>query len=180
VSSFVNRMIRAAQLDEKLYEEVEADRGALGQAMAVVVLSSIAAGIGTFGGNLERILIGTVATLIAWLLWSFLIYLIGAKLLPEPQTDADYGQLLRTIGFSSTPGLIRILSFVPGIGGGVVFFGASVWMMAAMVVAAKRALDYQSMLRAVGVCAIGWIIHSSIIVWLLIFLERMAGPPPLP
>jgi hypothetical protein len=178
MSSFVNRMVRAAQLDEKLYEEVEADKGALGQAMAVVVLSSIATGVGTFGGNLERILIGSVAALIAWLIWSFLIYLIGAKLLPEPQTEADYGQLLRTIGFASTPGLLLILGLVPGIGGGLIFVGASVWTMAAMVVAAKQALDYRSMLRAVSVCAIGWIVRTSILVRLLILLERAAGPPP--
>jgi hypothetical protein len=42
-------MIRAAKLDATLYEEVEADKGAMGQAMAVVILSSVAAGIGTIG-----------------------------------------------------------------------------------------------------------------------------------
>jgi hypothetical protein len=178
MSSFVNRMVRAVQLDEKLYEEVEADKGALGQAMAVVVLSSIAYGIGTFGENLERILLGSAAALIGWLIWSFLIYFIGAKLLPEPQTEADYGQLLRTIGFSSAPGLLLILGLLPGIGGGVLFVGASVWTMAAMVVAVKQALDYRSMLRTVGVCAIGWIIRTSMLVWLFILLERAAGPPP--
>ena len=45
-SSFENRIIRAIKLDSNLYEEVEADKGALWQAMTVVVLSSIAAGIG--------------------------------------------------------------------------------------------------------------------------------------
>ena len=170
--SFFNRMIRAAQLDEKLYEEVEADKGSLGQAMMVVILSSLAAGIGTFGDSLERMVIGTVTALFGWFVWSGLIYLIGAKLLPEPQTEADYGQLLRTVGFSSTPGLIRILGLLPWVGGGVVFLGASIWMMAAMVVAAKQALDYRSMLRAVGVCAIGWIIQISILIGVFIMLER--------
>lgn len=175
MSSFFNRMIRAAQLDPLLYEEVEADKGALGQAMAVVVLSSVATGVGTFGETLQRILIGTVAALLSWYLWSGLIYLVGAKLLPEPQTEADYGQLLRTIGFSSAPGLIRILGLLPWVGGGVVFLGGSIWMMAAMVVAAKQALDYQSMLRAVGVCAIGWIIRESIVVAMFVLLERAGG-----
>lgn len=172
MSSFTNRLVRAAQLDEKLYEEVEADKGALGQAMAVVVLSSVAAGVGSFGGGLDRILIGTVGALIGWYIWAYLIYFIGAKLLPEPQTQADHGQLLRTVGFSSAPGLIRILGILPGIGGGVVFLGASLWMLAAMVVAARQALDYQSTLRAVGVCAIGWLIQTAILITLLILLER--------
>ena len=175
MASFFNRMIRAAQLDENLYEEVEADKGALGQAMGVVVLSSIAAGIGSYGNSLWRIGIGTVAALISWFVWSGMIYLIGAKLFPEPQTEADYGQLLRTVGFSSAPGMIRILGLLPFVGGGVVFLGASLWMMAAMVVAARQALDYQSKLRAVGVCAVGWIIQMSILVGLVINLERNGG-----
>ena len=52
MASLVDRMIRAAKLDSHLYEEVEADTGAMGQAMLVVVLSSIAAGIGSaaYGG----------------------------------------------------------------------------------------------------------------------------------
>ena len=59
MSSFTDRIIRAAKLDVSLYEEVEADKGAMGQAMAVVVLSSIAAGVGIIGsGGLGGILIG--------------------------------------------------------------------------------------------------------------------------
>jgi hypothetical protein len=43
----MERMIRAAKLDMHLYEEVETDKSATGQAVTVVVLSSLAAGIGT-------------------------------------------------------------------------------------------------------------------------------------
>ena len=42
--SFAQRIVRAAKLDVHLYEEVEADTGAMRQAMAVVALSSVAAG----------------------------------------------------------------------------------------------------------------------------------------
>ena len=42
MSKLINRMIRASKLDVHLYEEVEADKGALSQAMGVVALSSIA------------------------------------------------------------------------------------------------------------------------------------------
>jgi branched-subunit amino acid ABC-type transport system permease component len=108
MASFQDRIIRAAKLDVHLYEEVEADEGAMGQAMGVVVLSSIAGGIGTPAGvGLGGILIGTIAALVAWYVWAFLTYLIGTKLLPETQTKADVGELLRTIGFSSSPGMIQ-------------------------------------------------------------------------
>ncbi|MBW2146751.1 MAG: YIP1 family protein [Deltaproteobacteria bacterium] len=162
MSSFQNRIIGAARLDVRVYEEVEADTEAMGQAMGVVVLSSLAAGIGSISkGGGVGIVIGTILALIGWYLWAYITYFIGAKMLPEPQTKTTPGELLRTIGFSSAPGLIRVLGIIPGLMG-VVFLGASVWMLVAMVIAVRQALDYQSTLRAVGVCVIGWIIQGLI------------------
>jgi len=159
----VDRIIRAAKLDADLYEEVEADKTALGQSMLVVIFSSIAAGIGVIAqGGMLVILTGTISALIGWLIWSYITYIIGTKILPTPETRADYGELLRTIGFSSSPGLIRILGFIPGLAE-IVFIIAGIWMLIAMVIAVRQALDYRSTFRAVGVCIIGWIIQSIVL-----------------
>ena len=174
MTSFKGRIIRAAKLDVHLYEEVEADKGAMGQAMGVVVLSSIAAGVGSISiGGLGGILIGTITALIGWYVWAYLTYFIGTKFFPEPQTKANHGELLRTIGFSSSPGLIRVLGIIPGLGG-IVFFAASIWMLVAMIIAVRQALDYKSTLRAVGVCVIGWIIQTLILVLLFSILGGFA------
>lgn len=166
----VDRMIRAAKLDVNLYEEVEADKGAMGQAMTVVIISSVAAGFGSIAqGGIVGILMGTVSALAGWFIWAYLTYLIGTKLLPEPQTRADHGELLRTIGFSSSPGLIRVLCIIPGLSG-IVLFITSIWMLVAMVIAVRQALDYTSTLRAVGVCIIGWIIQAVLMVLLFSFM----------
>lgn len=166
MTNFKERIIRAAKLDVTLYEEVEADQGALGQAMTVVILSSVAAGIGSIAtGGIKGILLGTFISLLGWYIWAYITYFIGTKFLPEPQTKADHGELLRTIGFSSSPGLIRVLSIIPGIAG-IVYFVASIWMLVAMVIAVRQALDYQSTWRAAGVCIIGWIIQGSILAFL--------------
>jgi hypothetical protein len=173
MTSFKDRIIRAAKLDVDLYEEVEADKGAMGQAMGVVVLSSIAAGIGSIAkGGLGGILIGTIFALIGWYVWAYLTYFIGTKLLPEPQTKADHGELLRTIGFSSSPGLIRVLGIIPGVAA-LVHLVASIWMLVAMIIAVRQALDYESTLRAVGVCVIGWIIQ--VLIFMLLF-SILGGP----
>jgi len=169
MASFTDRMIRAAKLDVDLYEEVEADKKALSQAMGVVVLSSVAFGIGTFEkGGLGGILIATIAALISWYVWAYITYFVGTKLLPEPQTRADHGELMRTIGFSSSPGLVRVLGVIPLLTEAV-FFVTSIWMLVAMVIAIRQALDYKSTLRAVGVCVVGWIIQA-IILSLLIYI----------
>ena len=167
-----DRMIRAAKLDVDLYEEVEADQGALHQAMLVVVLSSVAAGIGSFGqGGLGGVLLGTIVAIAGWYTWAYLTYFIGTRLLPEPQTKADHGELLRTIGFSSAPGLIRVLGVIPWLTE-IVFLVASIWMLVAMVIAVRQALDYESTWRAVGVCVIGWIVQAAFLVFLFAFLGK--------
>lgn len=159
MASITDRMIRAAKLDVNLYEEVETDKGAMGQAMAVVVLSSVAAGIGTVGtAGMKGLFLGTIVALVGWFIWAFLTYYIGTRLLPEPQTKADYGELLRTIGFSSSPGVLRVLGIIPMLGN-ILNFICGIWMLVAMVIAVRQALDYKSTWRAVGVCLIGWIVQ---------------------
>ncbi len=163
MASLQDRMIRAAKLDVQLYEEVEADRGAMGQATTVVVLSAVAAGVGSGSAGLFAIVLGTIAALVGWYVWAFLTYFIGTRLLPEPQTRADHGELLRTIGFSSAPGVLRVFGIIPGLMS-LVFLVTGLWMLVAMIIAVRQALDYSSTLRAVGVCLIGWLVQAAILV----------------
>ena len=169
MSNFIDRIIRASRLESKLFEEVEADYGAMPQAVGIVVLSSIAAGVGTVSiGGLGGIIIGTISALIGWFIWAFLTYIIGTKLLPEPETKADYGELLRTIGFASSPGLLRVLGVIPiSWVSNIVFIVAGIWMLVAMVIAVRQALDYKSTPRAILVCFIGWVIQGLVILFLL-------------
>jgi len=175
MASLIDRMVRASKLDINLYEEVEADKSSMGQALTVVVLSSVASGIGTIGIlGIQGLVIGTISALIGWLVWAYLTYLIGTKLLPEPQTKADVGELLRTIGFSSAPGVLRIFGFIPLIGA-IVTFVAGIWMLVAMIIAVRQALDYKSTWRAIGVCVIGFVIYLVIIAVIFSVLGLPAG-----
>ncbi len=176
MANFQDRIIRAAKLDVHLYEEVEADKKAMSQAMWVVILSSIAAGVGSIAsGGLSGLFIGTIFSLLGWYIWAYLTYIIGVKLLPEPQTKANHSELLRTIGFSSSPGMIRVVGIIPGLTE-VVFLVAAIWMLVAMVIAVRQALDYKSTLRAVGVCAIGWIIQAAILMLVFSLFGGAAQP----
>jgi len=157
-NSFLQRLIGAAALDTAIYEEVEADRSATAQAFLVVILASVAAGVGArgFGGEspINIAFVGMVS-LLAWCAWALVTFAVGAYLLPEPQTNVDVGELLRTIGFSATPGLLRFFGVLPGVTAPA-FIVTSIWMLAAMVVAVRQALDYRSTARAIAVCLLGW------------------------
>jgi hypothetical protein len=173
--AFGRRLLRAALLDAELYEEVEADRRATGQAAAVVVLAAAAAGIGAFENHgASGILWYTGAALAGWYAWALVAWQIGTRLLPEPATRADHGELLRTIGFSCAPGILRIFALVTPIAGPV-FLICTLWMLVAMVVAVRQALDYQGTLRAVAVCAIGFPVYAVVLAVSLLLL----GPWPI-
>jgi hypothetical protein len=155
---FTNRLARAAALDRGLYEEVEADPSAGREAVAVVVLSSLAAGVGAGGAqgaSLQNFVWFAALALVAWATWALLIVQIGGRLYPDPQTRTSFSELFRTIGFAATPGLVQVFGAMPQMTMPV--FGLSaVWALAAMVVAVRQALDYESTARAVAVCALGW------------------------
>ena len=162
MSSFGERVIGAAKLEVRIFEEVESDPAATGQAMAVVVLSSLAAGLGSYGlQGFTGMLRLTAMALIGWAIWAVLIYFIGTKLLPEPQTKSNIPEMLRTIGFASAPGLLRFVGILPLIGWLLVLL-ITVWLLVANIIAVRQALDYQSTPRAAVVCLIGWVAYVLI------------------
>jgi hypothetical protein len=162
-NTFLQRLIGAAALDAAIYEEVEADPEATRQAMAVVVLSSVAIGIGArgLGGGLATIALFGVIALITWAAWALLMFELGARLMPGRQTRSNPYELLRTVGFAATPGFAAVLGAVPAVTIPVLA-GSSLWMLAAMVVAVRQALDYESTGRAVAVCLLGWLLAMAI------------------
>ena len=169
-SVFVNRIIRACKLDVSLYEEVEADKSATLQAALVVVLSSLAAGVGALSLGASNFLMAPILSLVSWYIWAYLIYFIGARLFPEPNTKADHGQLLRTIGFSSAPGLIRVFGVTPDLMT-VTFIGSAFWMLACMVVAVKSALDYESLWKALGVVIVAWLFQAFFLFLVIVLFK---------
>lgn len=158
MNTFTRRMIGASLLTRSTYEEVEADRSATGQALVVVLLSSAGGGVAAAAlgaQTMTDMVVGMIASLVSWVAWAVLTYVIGTHLLPEPQTRADTGELLRTVGFAAAPGILRILAVVPIVGLPLYGF-VWVWMLVTTVVAVRQALDYTSTARAIGVCVIGW------------------------
>ncbi|MCK5653709.1 MAG: YIP1 family protein [Dehalococcoidia bacterium] len=171
MSQLVDRMIRAAKLDVNLYEEVEADTTATRQALLVVLIYSICAGIGSglvnvwnenVGHFFWSLFVGLISALVFWLMWSLITYFIGTRLFRGPETSATYGELLRTIGFSAAPGVLMIFAFVPFVGGFISFL-VWVWMLVAMVIAVRQALDFTTW-RAIGTVVVGGIIYLVIII----------------
>src|SRR5262249_8434078 len=141
--TFFRRLVGAAMLDVGTFEEVEADRTATPQALAVVVLSSLAAGIGLRGvqdgaGTLGFFATATVIALLMWAAWALVMFEIGSRLLPTRDTRVDPGELLRTLGFAATPGLIQVFGVLPGVRIPALTLAIG-WALTASVVAVRQA-----------------------------------------
>ncbi len=159
----IKRMMGAARLDAAIYEEVESDPSATKQALAVVILVALATGIGTFGtGGPAGLVVGIVAGIGLWALWAWITYFVGTTILKTGETEANWGQLARTLGFAQSPGLLKVVGFIPVLGPWV-FTIASIWQLVAMVIAIRQALDFTSTWRAVGVAMVGFIPYVLLI-----------------
>ena len=159
MNNMFRNIIGAARLDASAYEHVEADAKTTAPAVLVVVIASVAAAIGIGVKDLGGLLGVTLGALATWMVWVGLTYVIGTRMLPESQTHATIGEVLRTTGFSASPGILRVFGFLPVVGW-LIFFGVTIWMLFAFVVAVRQALDYAGSLRALLVCGLGWLIHG--------------------
>jgi hypothetical protein len=161
----VNRMIGAAKLDVATYEEVERDQSATTQAFIVVVLAAIAGGIGSLGDNgFAGFIGGILIAIVGWAAFSYIVFFVGTRFLATTQTEADAGQLLRTIGFASSILIVSVVGFIP-ILGPIVSFVAFIWFIVAAVVAVRQALEMstgRAILTSV-IAGIGYIIVAAII-----------------
>ena len=165
-ASITDRMMRAARLESQVYDEVEHDLSATSQALTVVVISAIAAGIGLGlgpvlagkpGAAIGGFILGIVASLLGWVVWSFISYVIGTKVFGGVAT---YGELLRTIGFAQSAGVLRIFVFVP-IVGGLLSFAVGIWTFVATIVAMRQALDVDTT-KAVLTALIGFLAYLAV------------------
>ena len=161
---YLRRLAGALTLDTSAYEDVEADSRATTHAALTVLLASLAAGVGlrAFGGSYMSIAPLSAFALLAWASWSLLTFEVGARLLPGARTHADVGELLRTLGFATTPALLLVAALLPGLAVPV-FVMVALWMLLAMVVAVRQALDYTSTVHAVVVCVVGWLLAIAVL-----------------
>jgi hypothetical protein len=158
------QMVRAARLERTLYAEVEADPGQTANALGVVVLASLANGIATAASSADTsapvqpataIVLAIVVGVLAWAVWTAFIYFVGTRFLGGAAT---WGELIRTVGFANSPGVLAIAGSIPGVGQAVAFV-AAIWVVAATVVAVQHTLEI-SLLRAISATAAGGIIAA--------------------
>lgn len=162
MKTFFIRLYRAGKLDEEFYEELVVDSDYLIQSASIIILYSLASGIGNYTTRgMTGFILGTIIALISWLLYAYISFFIANQLLEIKETRVDIGELLRITGFASAPGLLRIFGLVP-ILFNIVFLISTIWMLLTMITAIKQAYELD-LLRAAGASLAGWILQAIIL-----------------
>jgi hypothetical protein len=159
ISLFLSRVYRSIKIDPDVFDEVQKDKNATLSAAIVVLISSSAAGFGASQLGMMNFFFAPVLSLLSWFIWSYIVYFVGVKLFPDAKTKINQVNVLRAIGFSSAPGIIRVLSFNQDLMT-VTFIGSAFWMLACMVVAVRQTLNFKSLWKAFGVVVIAWLIQA--------------------
>tara|TARA_B100001059_G_C17515345_1_gene417953 strand:- start:97 stop:618 length:522 start_codon:yes stop_codon:yes gene_type:complete len=165
-SIFFNRVFRSIKIDPDVYDEVQKDKTATLSAAVVVVISSLAAGIAAKQLGASSFIFAPILSLLSWFVWAYIVYFVGVKLFPDPKTKTTHSALLRAIGFSSAPGIIRVFSFTPELMT-VTFIGSALWMLACMVVAVRQTLNFKSLWKALGVVIMSWFVQAFLLISIL-------------
>jgi hypothetical protein len=165
-SLFFNRIFRSFKIDPEVFNEVQKDKDATVWAALVVILSSSAAGIGATSLGTNNFLLSPIFSLISWFVWAYIVYFVGVKLFPDAKTKTTQSALLRAIGFSSAPGIIRVFGFNEDLMA-VTFIGSAFWMLVCMVVAVNETLNYKSLWKALGIVIISWFAQAFILLAIL-------------
>ena len=170
--NYLEKLYRAIRLDSELYEEVEADKSLTRQALVTVALVAIIEGVFYLGAQDQGLVIGLSQSILGsvtrWVMWAFFIAFVGTRILPEPETESNTGELLRTLGFAYAPGVFYIFASLPIIGS-IVQLLVPLWQLAAMVVAVRQALDFSSTTRAIGVCVVAFFLMVLTLILFIMF-----------
>jgi hypothetical protein len=151
--SLVDRAIAAARLDPGVFEEVEADKSATSQAAIIVLVVAIAQGIGSYSGGTTAIIGNVIGAGVTWVIWSAITYFIGSAIF---KGTADLGELMRTLGFAQSAGVLYVLRVIP-ILGWLVYLIVAIWIVVAGVIAIRQALDISTG-KAIATAVIGFLV----------------------
>ena len=155
--NYFQRLQKAMLLDVSFYEEVEKDKQFNNQAMMTVALVSFVQGFMIAGFAPIALIQGILGSLVRFIIWAFFIAFVGTRILPEPDTESNTGELIRTLGFAYTPGLLVVLKALPLVSNFIDPL-IVILQLAAMTIAVRQALDFNSTVRAVGVCIVAFIL----------------------
>ena len=131
-------ILKSLKFDKSVYIEAKNKPGFLRFSLLIVLLVSLCTGIGTINlTNDSSVIRDLLSSIIGWLIWTSIIFVIGVKLLKNSST---FSQLARTLGLAYSPGVLNILGLISFISIPVLAI-TSIWTVISFIFALKHALE---------------------------------------
>lgn len=192
----LDRMFRAAMLDPLVFDEIKEDRDAMLQAVQVIMIVIAIGVVSTIVQSVNapeelgvqtdlstNIATSAATSVLGWLLWAFLAYLIGTGVFSG---SGSYVEMLRALAFAQSPSVITILAvplvFVPFAGavlGGLLTFAAALWVLVVNVIATRQTLGISTGKATITTIVIAIaVIAITIAVTFVLFPDNFQTPSP--
>lgn len=137
--SVLDRIRGTVMLQRETYDEIARDKGALPQAMAIVVAASLANGFANTAEGGPGFIGGFLQMAVGFVVMSTTVWLLG-RLLESESDDIPLTRVMSTVGYAALPVILYAFTPLPAIGMLLNFIG-SVWSLCTAVLAVSAALS---------------------------------------
>ena len=155
---FLSIIFKSIKLDKSLYK----DNKNFGEASVyfaglIIILDGIAGAVAANTIIKTAFAMSGLTSILTWLVWSILIYVIGVKLFPDKQTKVSFKKVLTSVGFAHAPGLLRFFAITPNMMIPIIFL-TQFWIFAGLIISTKQVLNLKSNIKSFGIVFLSFLI----------------------
>jgi len=177
---FLYNFYRSVKLDKDLYKDKKIFEDLSFFFAGLIVIISGFAGLyaqNTFLESLEAtygfndipatsFLAVVFSSILGWIIWTSLIYIIGAKLFSEVNTIASFKNILIVVGYGHAPAIFRFLIVLPDLLLPIVAI-TQIWILLSISAGIKEVLNFKSNFKSIGVVVIVFLIMMLAFVFVM-------------
>lgn len=155
---FLSIIFKSIKLDKSLYSDNKNfGEAAIYFAGLIMILDGVAGAVAANTVVKTAIGVSGLTSILTWLVWGILIYVIGVKIFPDKQTKVPFKKVLTAVGFAHAPGLIRFFAVTPELMVPIIFL-TQFWIFAALIIATRQILNLKSNFKSFGIVFLSFLI----------------------
>ena len=155
---FLSIVFKSIKLDKSLYSDNKNfSEASVYFAGLIMILDGIAGAVAANTVIKTAVAMSGLTSILTWLVWAILIYVIGVKLFPDKNTKVPFKKVLTAVGFAHAPGLLRFFAVTPNMMIPIIFL-TQFWIFAGLIISTKQILNLKSNLKAFGVVFLSFLI----------------------
>jgi hypothetical protein len=155
---FLSIVFKSIKLDKSLYSDNKNfSEASVYFAGLIMILDGIAGAVAANTVIKTAVAMSGLTSILTWLVWAILIYVIGVKLFPDKNTKVSFKKVLTAVGFAHAPGLLRFFAVTPNMMIPIIFL-TQFWIFAGLIISTKQILGSKSNMKSFGIVFLSFLI----------------------